>query len=152
MGAVPGRSTRSLGVIWARSCHRDNLSSIAQSMKSCGANGIQLESPTFPPHATSITATYPRYIAWHFSETARKLLTTSFGPRPIEWALPHSGISISSSRTESLKRRTELELAQMTPNNAFERTVGHRGRPVLAINCVLARAQRRSCLAAQLGR
>jgi hypothetical protein len=38
------------------------------------------------------------------------------------------------------------------PNNAFELTVTHRGRPVLAMNCVLARAQQWPWLAAQLGR
>ena len=40
----------------------------------------------------------------------------------------------------------------MRANNTLERTVNHRGRPVLAVDCVLARAQRRSCLAAQRGR
>jgi hypothetical protein len=39
----------------------------------------------------------------------------------------------------------------MLPNNTFERTVIHRGRTVLAINCVLAGAQWRSWSAAQLG-
>jgi hypothetical protein len=38
------------------------------------------------------------------------------------------------------------------PNNAFERTVGHRGRTVLAIHCVLAGAENASWPAAQLGR
>jgi len=38
------------------------------------------------------------------------------------------------------------------PNNALERSLSHRGRPVLAMDWVLARAQRRSCPAAQLGR
>ncbi len=37
-------------------------------------------------------------------------------------------------------------------NNAFERTVMHRGRPVLAMDCVLASAQRQRWPAAQLGR
>ncbi len=37
-------------------------------------------------------------------------------------------------------------------NNTLERTVNHRGRPVLAMDCVLARAQMRLCPAAQLGR
>jgi hypothetical protein len=40
----------------------------------------------------------------------------------------------------------------MTANNALERTGGHRGRTVLAIECVLAGAQWASCLAAQLNR
>jgi len=40
----------------------------------------------------------------------------------------------------------------MLPNNALEWTVSHRGRPVLAMNCVLARAQQRLWPAAQLGR
>jgi len=40
----------------------------------------------------------------------------------------------------------------MQANNAFERTVMRRGRPVLAMNCVLARAQQRRWLAAQLSR
>jgi len=40
----------------------------------------------------------------------------------------------------------------MTPNNAFELTVMLRGRPVLAMNCVLARAEQRLWPAAQLGR
>jgi hypothetical protein len=37
-------------------------------------------------------------------------------------------------------------------NNAFERTVKHRGRTVLAMDCVLAGAEEAPCLAAQLGR
>ena len=40
----------------------------------------------------------------------------------------------------------------MLPNNAFERTVDHRGRAVLAMNCVLGGAEWAPCLAAQLGR
>jgi hypothetical protein len=40
----------------------------------------------------------------------------------------------------------------MTPNNAFERIVGHRGRTVLAMDCVLAGAEIASWPAAQLGR
>jgi hypothetical protein len=40
----------------------------------------------------------------------------------------------------------------MTSNNTLERTVSDRGRPVLAMDCVLARAQRRPWPAAQLGR
>jgi hypothetical protein len=38
------------------------------------------------------------------------------------------------------------------PNNALERSGVHRGRTVLAIDCVLAGAERASCRAAQLGR
>jgi hypothetical protein len=37
-------------------------------------------------------------------------------------------------------------------NNALERAGGHRGRAVLAMNCVLAGAERALCLAAQLNR
>jgi hypothetical protein len=37
-------------------------------------------------------------------------------------------------------------------NNAFERTVIHRGRAVLAMDCVLGGAQWRQWSAAQLGR
>jgi len=40
----------------------------------------------------------------------------------------------------------------LTPNNALERTVRHRGRFVLAMDCVLAEAEEALCLAAQLGR
>ncbi len=40
----------------------------------------------------------------------------------------------------------------MTSNNTLERTMNHRGRPVLAMDCVLARAQLRQWPAAQLGR
>jgi len=40
----------------------------------------------------------------------------------------------------------------MTPNNAFERPSGCRGRAVLAMNCVLGGAEHALCLAAQLGR
>jgi hypothetical protein len=40
----------------------------------------------------------------------------------------------------------------MTSNNALQRTGDHRGRPVLAIDCVLAGAELASCLAAELGR
>jgi hypothetical protein len=38
------------------------------------------------------------------------------------------------------------------PNNTLERTVNHCARIVLALDCVLADAQRRSWPAAQLGR
>ena len=38
------------------------------------------------------------------------------------------------------------------PNNTLERTDGHRGRFALAIDCVLAEAETRRWLAAQLGR
>jgi hypothetical protein len=41
---------------------------------------------------------------------------------------------------------------KMTANNALERTGGHRGRAVLAIDCVLGGAEWASCQAAQLGR
>jgi len=37
-------------------------------------------------------------------------------------------------------------------NNALELAGGHRGRAVLAMNCVLGGAERAPCLAAQLGR
>jgi len=37
-------------------------------------------------------------------------------------------------------------------NNALERPIGHRGRAVLAMNCVLGGAEWAMCLAAQLGR
>jgi hypothetical protein len=40
----------------------------------------------------------------------------------------------------------------MMPNNTLQRTRGHHGRPVLALNCALGRAELRSCLAAELGR
>ena len=40
----------------------------------------------------------------------------------------------------------------MLSNNTLERTVEHRGRFVLAMDCVLAEAQWRRWLAAQLGR
>jgi len=40
----------------------------------------------------------------------------------------------------------------MLPNNTFERTGGHRGRAVLAVNCVLGGAEWAPCLAAQLNR
>jgi hypothetical protein len=40
----------------------------------------------------------------------------------------------------------------MTPNNTFERTGGHRGRAVLAMNCALGGAERAPCQAAQLNR
>ena len=38
------------------------------------------------------------------------------------------------------------------PNNTLEWTVNHRGRIVLAMDCVLADAQWQRCPAAQLGR
>ena len=38
------------------------------------------------------------------------------------------------------------------PNNTLERSCGHRGRAVLAMNCALAGAERALCLAAQLSR
>ena len=37
-------------------------------------------------------------------------------------------------------------------NNALQRNVIHRGRPVLAIDCVLAGAEWASCPSAELGR
>ena len=40
----------------------------------------------------------------------------------------------------------------MTSNNTLERTVGHGGRTVLAMNCVLAGAESASQPAAQLRR
>jgi hypothetical protein len=40
----------------------------------------------------------------------------------------------------------------MTPNNTLQRTGDIRGRPVLAMNGVLAGAEWASCLAAELGR
>ena len=40
----------------------------------------------------------------------------------------------------------------MTANNALQRTHDHRGRPVLAIDGVLAGAEWATCLAAELGR
>jgi hypothetical protein len=40
----------------------------------------------------------------------------------------------------------------VTANNALQRTVVHRGRPVLAMNCALAGAENRLWLAAELGR
>jgi hypothetical protein len=38
------------------------------------------------------------------------------------------------------------------PNNALQRNVTHRGRPVLAMDCVLAGAESASCPPAELGR
>lgn len=40
----------------------------------------------------------------------------------------------------------------MTANNALEWTGGHRGRGVLALNCVFGGAERVPCQAAQLVR
>jgi hypothetical protein len=40
----------------------------------------------------------------------------------------------------------------MTPNNELERTCDHRGRAVLAMNCVLGAAEWAPYMAAQLGR
>jgi hypothetical protein len=40
----------------------------------------------------------------------------------------------------------------MTANNALQRTGDHRGRPVLAMDGVLAGADWALCLAAELGR
>jgi hypothetical protein len=40
----------------------------------------------------------------------------------------------------------------VTSNNTFERTEVHRGRAVLALNCVLGGAQQERWSAAQLGR
>jgi hypothetical protein len=40
----------------------------------------------------------------------------------------------------------------VTPNHTLERTMIHRGRTVLAMECVLGGAQWRSCPAAQLDR
>src|SRR5258708_34023324 len=58
------------------------------------------------------------------------------------------------SVTNSFVRQNQREapMRNMTANNAFERTVNHRGRPVLAMDCVLARSQWRWWPAAQLGR
>ena len=43
-------------------------------------------------------------------------------------------------------------MGPLMSNNAFERTGDHRGRAVLAMNCVLGGAEQVPCLAAQLGR
>ena len=40
----------------------------------------------------------------------------------------------------------------MQPNNTLQRTNGHRGRPALAIDCVLAGAEWALCPAAELDR
>ncbi len=53
------------------------------------------------------------------------------------------------------KMREEVtcgEKVAVMPNNTLERTVKHRGRIVLAMDCVLADAQSRHWSAAQLGR
>jgi len=44
------------------------------------------------------------------------------------------------------------DVASMMANNAFERTVVHGGRAVLAMDCVLGGAQWRHVAAAQLSR
>jgi hypothetical protein len=41
---------------------------------------------------------------------------------------------------------------EMTANNTLHRTGKHRGRTVLAMDCVLAGAQLAPCLAGELGR
>jgi hypothetical protein len=43
-------------------------------------------------------------------------------------------------------------MTALMSNNALERSCGHRGRAVLAIDGVLASAERAPCLAAQLSR
>ena len=48
--------------------------------------------------------------------------------------------------------RYAAEGESMTANNTLERPGGHRGRIVLAKDCVPAEAQQRRRLAAQLGR
>jgi len=50
------------------------------------------------------------------------------------------------------RHRGKVVVVSMRSNNTLERTVNHRGRIVLAMDCVLADAQCRSCSAAQLGR
>lgn len=40
----------------------------------------------------------------------------------------------------------------MQPNNVLQRNVVHRGRPVLAMDCVLAGAERSLCPSAELDR
>jgi len=40
----------------------------------------------------------------------------------------------------------------LTANNALQRTNGHRGRPVLAMDGVLAGAESAACPAAEFGR
>jgi len=45
-----------------------------------------------------------------------------------------------------------LFVGRLRSNNTFEQTVEHRGRAVLAMNCVLGGAVRARCLAAQLNR
>ena len=51
----------------------------------------------------------------------------------------------------SIGCRTRSEVTTM-PNNTLELTVGHRGRFVLAMDCVLGETQWQRCPAAQLGR
>ena len=48
--------------------------------------------------------------------------------------------------------RPSTELMNETPNNTLERTVNRSGRIVLAMDCVLADAERRQLPAAQLDR
>jgi hypothetical protein len=52
----------------------------------------------------------------------------------------------------TLEALLQLLCESTTSNNTLERTVNHRGRIVLAMDCVLADAQWRLWLAAQLGR
>lgn len=48
-------------------------------------------------------------------------------------------------------RSPEYWKGHVTTNNTLERTVSHRGRTVITMDCMLADAQRRSWSAAQLG-
>jgi len=79
-------------------------------------------------------------------------------------AVPDTQISSSHFTTEkklaqecwpeSRSTRASLRMTcrNEMPNNAFERTVDHRGRTVLAMDCVLAGAEMQPGAAAQLDR
>jgi hypothetical protein len=56
--------------------------------------------------------------------------------------------------SDGLSVRAERRLAKVgeQPNYALQRTGDHRGRPVLAMDGVLAGAEWAQCLAAELGR
>jgi hypothetical protein len=45
-----------------------------------------------------------------------------------------------------------MQVEPVKPNNALERSCGHRGCAALAVNCALAGAEWAPCLAAQLSR
>ena len=75
--------------------------------------------------------------------------------RPLHLASSLAFLGTSQDKLRISPKDRKLSLSSRSnvlSNNACERPSGHRGRAVLAMDCVLGGAERAPCLAAQLGR